>query len=85
MVTVLPNKVVARSADDTLAEDLEREILNTPVEDKWAPIIGISKFQKNSINLKYPTKDARDCIETKMEEQQSDFIGTARDTTLSIG
>lgn len=33
---------------------------NTPIEDKWAFIVGVSKFAKASINLKYPAKDAKD-------------------------
>lgn len=33
---------------------------NRPVRDKWALIIGISQFQKPSLNLKYPAKDAQD-------------------------
>jgi len=31
-----------------------------PVRDKWALVIGISRFQDESINLKYAAKDARD-------------------------
>lgn len=33
---------------------------NRPVKDKWALVIGISKFQDSKINLKYPSKDAKD-------------------------
>ncbi len=33
---------------------------NRPVHDKWALIIGISKFKDSSLNLKYPAKDAKD-------------------------
>ncbi|MBP9090662.1 caspase family protein [bacterium] len=33
---------------------------NAPIEDKWAFIVGVSKFAKPSINLKYPAKDAKD-------------------------
>lgn len=33
---------------------------NRPVKDKWALVIGISKFQDPKINLKYPSKDAKD-------------------------
>ncbi len=33
---------------------------NRPVKDKWAVVIGISKFQDSTINLKYPSKDAKD-------------------------
>ncbi len=31
-----------------------------PVRDKWALVVGISKFQDSSLNLKYAAKDARD-------------------------
>ncbi|MBL0188190.1 MAG: caspase family protein [Candidatus Obscuribacter sp.] len=34
--------------------------VNRPVKDKWALVVGISKFQNPSINLKYPSKDACD-------------------------
>lgn len=33
---------------------------SAPIEDKWALVVGISKFAKPSINLSYPAKDARD-------------------------
>lgn len=33
---------------------------NRPVADKWALIIGISKFTDPALNLKYPAKDASD-------------------------
>lgn len=33
---------------------------NRPVNDKWAVIIGISKFADSSLDLKYPAKDAQD-------------------------
>jgi hypothetical protein len=33
---------------------------NRPVKDKWALIVGISKFKDSKINLKYPAKDATD-------------------------
>lgn len=34
--------------------------INRPVRDKWALVIGISKFANPSYNLKYASKDARD-------------------------
>lgn len=37
-----------------------RAAINRPVKDKWALVIGISKFQDPSINLKYAAKDAED-------------------------
>lgn len=33
---------------------------NRPVTDKWALVVGISKFSDPSLNLRYPAKDAQD-------------------------
>lgn len=33
---------------------------NTPVQDKWALVVGISKFADSSLNLKFASKDAKD-------------------------
>ncbi|CAN5567765.1 hypothetical protein BH11CYA1_BH11CYA1_26980 [soil metagenome] len=33
---------------------------NRPVTDKWALVVGISKFADSSLNLRYPAKDAQD-------------------------
>ncbi|CAN5417234.1 hypothetical protein BH10CYA1_BH10CYA1_02140 [soil metagenome] len=33
---------------------------NRPIRDKWALIVGISKFKDSSLNLRYPSKDAKD-------------------------
>lgn len=35
-------------------------IVDTPVEDKWALIVGISKFTDSHLDLKFPAKDASD-------------------------
>lgn len=34
--------------------------LNKPITDKWAVVVGISKFAKSDMNLRYPSKDAQD-------------------------
>ncbi|MBI4534029.1 MAG: caspase family protein [Candidatus Melainabacteria bacterium] len=34
--------------------------VNRPVKDKWALVVGISKFADPALNLKYPAKDAQD-------------------------
>ncbi len=41
---------------------------DNPVDDKWALIIGISKFQKPEINLKYSSKDAQDLRDFLVKE-----------------
>lgn len=33
---------------------------NRPVTDKWAVVVGISKFADSKLNLRYPSKDAQD-------------------------
>ncbi|MDX2106847.1 MAG: caspase family protein [Candidatus Melainabacteria bacterium] len=32
----------------------------TPIEDKWALVVGVSKFATPGLDLKYPAKDAKD-------------------------
>ncbi len=32
----------------------------TPIDDKWALVVGVSKFENSGIDLKYPAKDAKD-------------------------
>lgn len=32
----------------------------TPIDDKWALVVGVSKFENSAINLKFPAKDAKD-------------------------
>lgn len=51
-------KVASRTADKKAEEEAKPE--DKPVKDKWALIIGISKFKNESLNLKYPSKDAKD-------------------------
>jgi tetratricopeptide (TPR) repeat protein len=34
--------------------------VNRPIRDKWALIVGISKFKDGTLNLRYPSKDAKD-------------------------
>lgn len=41
-----------------------------PVEDKWALIVGISKFSDPKIDLKFPAKDARDLANYLVNEGQ---------------
>ncbi|HEY9684825.1 MAG TPA: caspase family protein [Oculatellaceae cyanobacterium] len=34
--------------------------VNRPIKDKWALVVGISKFKNDQLNLRYPSKDAKD-------------------------
>lgn len=37
--------------------------INKPIKDKWAVVIGVSKFRDSTINLRYAAKDAKDFSE----------------------
>lgn len=50
-----------------------------PVKDKWAVVIGISKFKDGKINLRYPSKDAEDFYRYLTEE-----AGFAKDHVLLL-
>lgn len=39
---------------------LEDDAYNTPVADKWALIVGVSKFKDEKLNLRWAAKDAQD-------------------------
>jgi hypothetical protein len=51
-----------------VSQSVEQAIDNTPVEDKYALIVGISKFQKPQLDLKYSTKDAKDLADYLVKE-----------------
>lgn len=45
----------------SIKEELSKQSLSKrPVREKWALIIGISKYQEKGLNLRYPAKDAKD-------------------------
>lgn len=45
------------------------ELINKPVHDKWAIVVGVGKFEKPGIPpLKYATKDARDFYDYLIKE-----------------
>ena len=50
----------ASASPDNDAAESALAIVNRPVRDKWAIVIGISKFQDEKLNLHYPAKDATD-------------------------
>lgn len=66
------NKPVAEappqvSSSRPAAEDRPAPV-KTPIRDKWALVIGISKFQNEALNLKFADKDARDFRDYLIEE-----------------
>ncbi len=51
---------VAVVAQPPLSAQEETAIVNKPVTDKWAVVVGVSKFANPALNLRYPAKDAQD-------------------------
>lgn len=51
---------VAVVAQPPLSAQEESAIVNKPVTDKWAVVVGVSKFANPALNLRYPAKDAQD-------------------------
>lgn len=51
-----------------LAQTDGANTIDTPIEDKWALIVGISKFQDAALNLQYPAKDATDFYNYLVDE-----------------
>lgn len=47
-------------ANPTSAKTSGAADVNQPIDDKWAVVIGISKFANSKINLKCPAQDAQD-------------------------
>lgn len=78
-------KVASRTADKKAAEEEKPE--DKPVKDKWALIIGISKFKNDSLNLKYPSKDAKDFYDYLVSEGkfQKDHVKLLLDDQATRG
>ncbi len=49
-----------KEVEPPVAEEPAAPPVNRPIRDKWALIVGISKFKDGSLNLRYPSKDAKD-------------------------
>ena len=45
----------------------------TKVNEKWAVIIGISKYQDSSLNLKYADKDAQEFYDILTQSKEGFF------------
>ncbi|MBP9093637.1 caspase family protein [bacterium] len=63
-----PAKVTAKTETESQPEESALDVTNRPVRDKWALIVGISNFQDNKLNLKYPAKDAKDFNDYLLKE-----------------
>ncbi|GEM_PF-920097 len=53
-------ETVKATARTISGASIDKTVINRPVKDKWALVIGVSKFQDASINLRYAAKDAKD-------------------------
>ncbi len=49
-----------KEVEPPIAEEPAAPPVNRPIRDKWALIVGISKFKDGNLNLRYPSKDAKD-------------------------
>lgn len=63
-----PAKTTAKTEAESQPEESALDVTNRPVRDKWALIVGISNFQDNKLNLKYPAKDAKDFNDYLLKE-----------------
>jgi tetratricopeptide (TPR) repeat protein len=63
-----PAKTTAKTETESQPEESALDVTNRPVRDKWALIVGISNFQDNKLNLKYPAKDAKDFNDYLLKE-----------------
>ena len=59
---------VKASARTLAGDSMDKTRVNRPIKDKWALVIGVSKFADSSINLKYAAKDAQDFKEYLIKE-----------------
>jgi hypothetical protein len=65
-VKIVPSKV-ASPVEDAPVDDDAKDI-SGPIEDKWALVVGISKYQNGNLNLKYSAKDAHDLSDYLVRE-----------------
>jgi len=58
-----------RSAFNSVTSSSDTAKVNRPIKDKWALVIGISKFQDPTISLQYAAKDASDFAKFLVAEE----------------
>lgn len=65
LATVMKQQEKSKVSEETQADSTQNDkLVNRPIRDKWALVIGISKFADPAIpSLKYAAKDARDFSE----------------------
>jgi len=55
--------------DNTPVAEGPKTVINKPIRDKWAVIVGIGQFKNSDINLKYASKDAKDFYNFLIKEK----------------
>lgn len=60
VVTLVTVLALGLTTSLTVSPAMAQDAVNKPITDKWAVVVGISKFAKSDMNLRYPSKDARD-------------------------
>ena len=76
-----------RTAKQIEASEDNSTAVNRPIRDKWALIIGISKFKDEKLNLRYPAKDAQDFYEFLVHHEKfaKDHIKLLKDADATRG
>ncbi len=65
----LVRKAAGIKPSDGGTSEMHKVVINRPIRDKWAVIVGISKFKDSDINLRYAAKDARDFYDFLIKEK----------------
>lgn len=60
---------IRSGGDDGDGDSTPQVVINKPIRDKWAVIVGISRFKNSDINLQYAAKDARDFYDFLIKER----------------
>lgn len=55
-----PQSTQVQSSKVLIQDSTSTSLEETPIDDKWALVVGVSKFSNSGIDLKYPAKDAKD-------------------------
>jgi len=60
VAVVAPISKPAQTQQVIIQDSTSTPVEETPIDDKWALVVGVSKFENSGIDLKYPAKDAKD-------------------------
>jgi tetratricopeptide (TPR) repeat protein len=82
----LNKEKLVKEAESLQAPSSEKAAASRAVADKWALVIGISKYKDSSINLRYSAKDAQDFADflVKQEHFAKDHIHVLLDEQATV-